>query len=1097
MRFQMLSLLLLCIATLTGFSRADTIFVAQDGSGDFFAIKDAIDAASGGDEIIISPEVYYEHVEVPASLVGGLTFTGTTNSNGTVTTLRTFNSNPLVRSATDTSFSNILFDGRFYGDIQGDGAAFSDETSGANGNSTSVVFLNCQFLQNEANGNGGAINKRGGTLVVEGSIFEGNHANQWPARGGAICFDSNYNATSAGQLLIDSCLFRGNIAGEEYGPGQWLYGAGGAVHVDELADVVIANSSFQCNRPDDIGGGNAWSGSNNDFQTCELYVSQDGSGDYFYIQDAINNSVGGEQIIISSEIYDESLFIPDDLSDMAFIGTTNVNGTRTQLQNNATHVVYCEGDASFASIRFGPSFGGGIQGGSGQETTLAFQDCVFEDLTTGGNGGAINKLGGTLIVEACEFKNNWANTWPVRGGAICFDSNANATSPGELFVDGCVFEGNIAGDGQFYGEGGAIHVDAYAQATISNSFFECNRPDDIGGGNAWSGSGNTFKTCVLTVAQDGTGDYSNIQDAINDAADGYIIEVSAETYYESIVILDREVTIEGTIPVNGNATDRTTINSMGWGSVVESWNSVTLRDLRLENGSFDVGGGFAEYFFSDTDVVMENVWIENCTAEFEGGGIRKLGGSLTLTDCRLFNNNATYGAGGGLFNVNATVIIESTEIKSNGNGGWYNGPNSVSTLANSTITCNRPYQIQNEGELTDLGGNDIGGCVYTVCADGGCDFTTIQEAVDYAQGGEIIEVWPGTYRADPWDGWDEPVVDMTGKAITLRSRDGADVTIIHGDDERRGILCSNSNASLSTVIQGFTIRDCRTNFSGAPYEMRTGGAGLRCESSSPTILDCVFVENVNEGYGSYQNWQVDNSGGAILLENSNASVLNCTFMANVSQYYGGAVANSNSTATYSDCMFEGNAVGQYESGGGAVYCYESMDRFENCIFKHNSGPQYTGDGPGGGYQPGGAVTADYSDPYFVDCTFTFNECSAYSGVYYSFADFVNCEFSGNEGCGIINNVSSSYVQDSTFCENEDDICGAWVDLGDNEFLESCLPPFTCQGDTNLDYDVDVLDILYILATWGTSNPAGDIDGNGIVDVNDILIVIAGWGPCPN
>ena len=70
--------------------------------------------------------------------------------------------------------------------------------------------------------------------------------------------------------------------------------------------------------------------------------------------------------------------------------------------------------------------------------------------------------------------------------------------------------------------------------------------------------------------------------------------------------------------------------------------------------------------------------------------------------------------------------------------------------------------------------------------------------------------------------------------------------------------------------------------------------------------------------------------------------------------------------------------------------------------------------------------------------------------------------------------------------------GQW--LGGGSTCESCAS--SCSGDTNADYAVDILDLLYVIAVWGTDNPAGDINEDGIVDVSDLLEVIGNWGPCP-
>jgi len=58
-----------------------------------------------------------------------------------------------------------------------------------------------------------------------------------------------------------------------------------------------------------------------------------------------------------------------------------------------------------------------------------------------------------------------------------------------------------------------------------------------------------------------------------------------------------------------------------------------------------------------------------------------------------------------------------------------------------------------------------------------------------------------------------------------------------------------------------------------------------------------------------------------------------------------------------------------------------------------------------------------------------------------------------------------------------------------------LPP--CFADVNDDGVVDVLDLLAILAAWGTTGGGPeDVNGDGIVDVLDLLAVLGAWGPCP-
>ena len=50
---------------------------------------------------------------------------------------------------------------------------------------------------------------------------------------------------------------------------------------------------------------------------------------------------------------------------------------------------------------------------------------------------------------------------------------------------------------------------------------------------------------------------------------------------------------------------------------------------------------------------------------------------------------------------------------------------------------------------------------FTVCKKGGCDFTTIQSAIDAASTGDVIEISAGIYLV-------EQTIDTKGKAIILR-----------------------------------------------------------------------------------------------------------------------------------------------------------------------------------------------------------------------------------------------------------------------------------------------------------------------------------------
>ncbi len=55
----------------------------------------------------------------------------------------------------------------------------------------------------------------------------------------------------------------------------------------------------------------------------------------------------------------------------------------------------------------------------------------------------------------------------------------------------------------------------------------------------------------------------------------------------------------------------------------------------------------------------------------------------------------------------------------------------------------------------------------------------------------------------------------------------------------------------------------------------------------------------------------------------------------------------------------------------------------------------------------------------------------------------------------------------------------------------------CPADLDGDSSVGILDLLALLAAWGTDPGAPpDFDGDGIVGIEDFLELLGNWGPCP-
>ena len=96
------------------------------------------------------------------------------------------------------------------------------------------------------------------------------------------------------------------------------------------------------------------------------------------------------------------------------------------------------------------------------------------------------------------------------------------------------------------------------------------------------------------------------------------------------------------------------------------------------------------------------------------------------------------------------------------------------------------------------------------------DFTTIQAAIDAAvSGADEVVVAPGTYIE---------AIDFVGKAITVRSSGGPDVTTIDGNGAPHVVQCITGEG-LDTILDGFTITGGNAVLGGGTFN----------DASSPTV----------------------------------------------------------------------------------------------------------------------------------------------------------------------------------------------------------------------------------------------------------------------
>lgn len=429
--------------------------------------------------------------------------------------------------------------------------------------------------------------------------------------------------------------------------------------------------------------------------------------------------------------FSSTLLITDTLlEDSQWVSAVIVQGASVRIENSEF-------------INNGAGFGGALWASNNSE--IEIYNTLFEDNysfpeESEGRGGAIYNIeGSTLTIQNSVFRGNMANGDSFeeqpdhRGGAVYNEGIANITES--------LFELNSATD---WGEGGAIYQSPLATSflTVTNSTFISNSAmfgsglynagaatiidssfnhNMYNGGNEYPAYGGAIYNQGQLTAQNTsfTANQTNLEGsggAIYNVAQLTLLQTELTNnqgfyagggLWNSGVALINNSTIEDNKAVSGTGggiwnSGQLTITSStlegNWvedfsvGSAIATYGPLTMIDSAIQNHEAYQQG--VPLYSSDTDVVLQDVAIQNNHTRNQTSGYEINGGSLLAENVLWHNNRIFRGTGALYVRGGATVELINNTFTENRTTDTSRGPaignnNGVITIINSTFADNR------------------------------------------------------------------------------------------------------------------------------------------------------------------------------------------------------------------------------------------------------------------------------------------------------------------------------------------------------------------------------------------------------------------------
>lgn len=511
-------------------------------------------------------------------------------------------------------------------------------------------------------------------------------------------------------------------------------------------------------------------------------------------------------------------------------------------------------------------------------------------------------------------------------------------------------------------QGGGVHIENSQNVTIDNCTIQNNKTTEVsknGTDVSVGAGGGVYISNSGVIIRDST-----IQSNTGTRGGGVYVEKGSTVDVKDSNIDKNIATDVPSDEPNSNkglgggiySFDSTLTVTGGTISGNEAKGSTSLiisNDGELSSSTLGNGGGGICAVGKKSDVTLDGVAVTDNKATSNvstnlgaGGGIEAQGGSLTVKDSTISNNNAR-GNGGGIFSAEGNELTVSGSTiqgnKADNGGGIHTGEARDASKTPSKATITDTKVLENEA----IGSGEGGGVYVGTRADATLKGCTVANNKSVSTGGGIAAKL-GTVTLDDTTVENNQAVNGGG-LFHLGIAVPGSLTLQNGSIIRNNTASSMGGGLFLWGNVGLKSENSEISGNKALYGAGIAASQYTANFASPK-LELVDTKVNNNGDASTVM-----GGGIYAASGVTVTSKNTKFLDNTANSGGGILLYLNSSADLNNSEVSGNKA---TGNGGGVYVYDatcSVTASNGTVFREN-----TASNGGGIFSFGGTVTAEDS-----------------------------------------------------------------------------------------------------------------------------------------